>query len=190
MDSEQKFIYATRDSRNDTNGPTKVDISAFQYFLIDCQSGGSNRNFSGSALFGYLPYSEWCDKFACSGQHDFGENSLKVMIPKGYNSEEPYKSVYKELLRNASYSSRLLAKEKQKRQRPKLPPCTREILSTLENNNNVLERKDLREILTGKGYETKTICNALHSLHKQGKITMEKDCKSDGRNPHQKIALL
>jgi len=150
-----------------------VDIEELQDFEWSYQSGGYQESTADPYLYAKILYTRAMELVDCSGEHNFGDNLAKVLIPKGKNKKE-YKEGYNECANRAgekpaSYVSKT---------RPKgYPPCTKYILEILEKQpDKQMQRLELRKEVIGEypeeKYPEKTYYSAIKALKKQGKITV------------------
>lgn len=149
-------------SAKDYYSPAECDVEQINNVHWDNLSGGYHQKQAGFSLYGYIPYKLAEKLVACSGNHEYMGNDVKIVIPANLNNKPPFKEGYKILSKNAG----------EKPQRTTVgTPCTKAIIKILnEANNHTLERKMLRAKLLEKGYEKNRILHAIRRLESQGKI--------------------
>ncbi len=139
-----------------------IDIAEISDVHWDNCSGGVHRYQRGYSLYGYIDYHKYKDQVKCSGRHDYGDNDMKVLIPR-VPRDDPSYSLYKILCDEAGEKPKAFPTCSRK-----LPPCTKQILHYLESGE--MTRGELRQSLYDDEYERERVCNAIRTLIIQNKI--------------------
>ncbi|MGL5436947.1 MAG: hypothetical protein ACRDBO_16485 [Lachnospiraceae bacterium] len=172
-------VVITRASVNSSSAIINInDISGIKW---DSISGGVHQKAGHYCLYGYIPYklAKTCN-IDCSGMHDWDNNTAKICIQQGANSNPKYQKGYNTLCSLAGEKPQSIISQN----RPKnQPPCTYKILNLLENGTYT--RSEIRAELLELGYKSGTILGAIRSLHRQNKILL---CGSSN-SPKQEIKL-
>lgn len=143
----------------------------------DNESGGIHRRQRGYSLYGYVNYKDFKNILKCSGEHDYGYNDMKVLIPRVKAGEPEYKT-YKYLMGLAG------PKPCCPSNRPKgMPPRTTQTLILLADGAKT--RGCLRNELSSLGYDLQTFPCTIKALIKQEKII----CTGSPNSKNQLIQL-
>lgn len=115
---------------------------------------------AGYALYGYISYELAMNEVDCSGEHrDYG-GSVKVMIPKSLNKDEPYRKGYNILKEEAGEKPEYHSPNRGK------TPCSQLVRQLLHDGPK--SRETLYTAI--KSYGNDTIRRCLARLRKRGEI--------------------
>ncbi len=160
----------------DREEAAEVDVSQIDNCRWDNISGGYGKRHAGYALYGYIPYEEAAKLVNCSGRHEDYGYQVKIMIPKSWNREDPYKEGYRHLIQHAGI--------KPKFRKDGQIPCTKRII-LIVGNEGVVKRKQLREQLISEGYPKMQIAGALKCMKQDGRLILT----GSPNSPYQLIKI-
>ena len=140
-------------------------------FYVGNVTGGYKKQLSRAYLCTCIDKYDFGEKgfIACSGNHDYSDHGIKVLIMKVKTNPK----VYRYIMEEAG-----LAPEEfhVKRSRGALP-CTKRMIEIIVNNGGSIKRGELREKLLEEGYQV-NIAKAIKSNIKNGEIYVEGSAQS------------
>lgn len=166
VDEEKKNlkVIICRQPSNHEHG--EISVSEIHDVKWDSISGGVNAPQGFWSLYGYINYDRAAELVACSGMHGGYGGPAKICICKSHNAAE-HAEGYAYLEKLAGVKPKSL-RSPISLTRPKgAPPCTKKILSVLQDTslcNGTMSRKELRTIIKEAGYLSQTFRSAIYAL--------------------------
>ena len=149
----------------------EVDVDVIKNPHWGYISGGVKKVQSGYSIYGYIPYALAAAFNLASGDHNFGYNTAKIVIPASRNSEPPYQEGYRILCDKSGPKPHFRPKGQK--------PCTKRIMELLEAGE--IQRRELRQILLSEEQPRNRIARAIRRLADTGRI----ECHGASNNPKQ-----
>ncbi len=162
MDDSTYKVYICRSISSSKPG-NECPVHEISGVKWDRISGGVHAPQKGYSLYGYIPYELGLKLLpeSCSGQHNFGDNDMKIAIPASRNENSVYREGYKMLLEKAG-------PKPSSNRKSSLPPCTKRILEMAP-----ISREELFKQLKSEGYTSYRISGAISQLIETNRIHLD-----------------